>query len=108
MLVGAFVREVRERSRSGNQLAIVQRDPLDEWGWDDRCIFVEYHDDEVHEISGVMLTPDPVALAFERLAGSRRVVLLERTSCWDVVVSCPLDEGTEDRLFAAFPELKPR
>ncbi len=106
VLVGVYVREVRERSKPGTRVATVWRAPI-VGHWDDRDIIVQYHDDGVDVISALMLRPDPVATAFERLGGSRRVVLLEQRTGWrDVVVSCPLDEATEARLHAEFPELK--
>jgi hypothetical protein len=115
VLADVFAREVRERSQTDTRLAIVHRDSLDDGGpsGPDRSLTVPYHDDGVGIIS-VFMTPDPVALAFERLGGGKRVVLLAKyprqdafgAVWWNVVVSCPLDDGTEDRLLKLLPELK--
>jgi hypothetical protein len=115
VLADVFAREVRERSQAGTRLAIVHRDALDDEGpsGPDSSITVPYHDDGIGIIS-VFMTPDPVALAFERLGGGKRVVLLAKYArqdaagevWWNVLMSCPLDDGTEDRLLKLFPELK--
>jgi hypothetical protein len=107
VLADVFAREVRDRSSGNTRLAVVQRDPMNEAS--DLCdghLLTQYHDDEVGTIAGGMEKPDPAALAFERLVGSRRVALLDHAGWWVVRVSCPLDDGTEGRLMKLFPELK--
>jgi hypothetical protein len=121
LLAEVFLGEIRDRALRGievhggmetivaDTITRARRSDANELG---DTLFVEDHSETGERISAFM-NPDPVALAFERLPGKQRaVLLLGGTSplCPDlftVEVSCPLDEATEAKLTAPF-RLRPR
>ncbi len=108
VLVDIFLLEVRERRTPDARIVLTRRDEGDR-------VLVEYHGDVGGPVAR-WIEGDPVVGAFEDLPGNQRVVLLKAfEDTWrghrlvsdvlTVAISCPVDDDTESRLRAEFPEL---
>jgi hypothetical protein len=108
VLVGLFVLEVQERSTPDARVVLTRRDHGDR-------ILVQYNGDLGGHVTE-WIDFDRIVGDFEDLPGDQRVVLLKpfveglnvrlgSRNRLTVAISCPVDDETEGRLRAEFPDV---